>query len=58
MSLWVDRYRPKSFKKLDFHKKQAQDLTKLVNAGDFPHLLVFGPSGAGKLFEVKLICKK
>jgi len=58
MSLWVDRYRPKSFKKLDFHKKQAQDLSKLVNAGNFPHLLVFGPSGAGKKTRIMCLLKE
>ena len=47
MSLWVDKYRPKLFSKLDYHQKQAEDLKKLIQDGDFPHLLVFGPSGAG-----------
>uniref|UniRef100_A0A3P8VYU0 Replication factor C subunit 3 n=1 Tax=Cynoglossus semilaevis TaxID=244447 RepID=A0A3P8VYU0_CYNSE len=48
MSLWVDKYRPTSLGKLDFHKEQATQLKNLVQCGDFPHLLVYGPSGAGK----------
>ena len=40
MALWLDKYRPKKLNKLDFHKKQAEHLEKLVKTGDFPHLLV------------------
>ena len=40
MALWLDKHRPKKLSKLDFHKKQAEHLEKLVKSGDFPHLLV------------------
>ena len=30
MSLWVDKYRPTSLSKLDYHKEQAGRLKKLV----------------------------
>lgn len=30
MSLWVDKYRPTSLSKLDYHKEQASRLKKLV----------------------------
>uniref|UniRef100_A0A669BGH8 Replication factor C (activator 1) 3 n=1 Tax=Oreochromis niloticus TaxID=8128 RepID=A0A669BGH8_ORENI len=54
MSLWVDKYRPSSLGKVDFHKEQAAQLKKLVQCGDFPHLLVYGPSGAGK--KTRIMC--
>ncbi|XP_075707827.1 replication factor C subunit 3 [Rhinoderma darwinii] len=54
MSLWVDKYRPTSLSKLDYHKEQAVQLRNLVQCGDFPHLLVFGPSGAGK--KTRIMC--
>ncbi|KAG8584948.1 hypothetical protein GDO81_004837 [Engystomops pustulosus] len=54
MSLWVDKYRPTSLSKLDYHKQQAAQLKNLVQCGDFPHLLVFGPSGAGK--KTRIMC--
>ena len=42
MALWLDKHRPKKLNKLDYHKKQAEHLEKLVKSGDFPHLLVHG----------------
>ncbi|XP_061660043.1 replication factor C subunit 3 [Syngnathoides biaculeatus] len=54
MSLWVDKYRPTSLGKLDYHKEQASQLKSLVQDGDFPHLLVYGPSGAGK--KTRIMC--
>ncbi|XP_074650581.1 replication factor C subunit 3-like [Tubulanus polymorphus] len=54
MSLWVDKHRPTNLKKLDYHKEQADLFKKLVSSGDFPHLLVYGPSGAGK--KTRIMC--
>ncbi|KAH0625058.1 hypothetical protein JD844_033112 [Phrynosoma platyrhinos] len=54
MSLWVDKYRPTSLSKLDYHREQAAQLRNLVQCGDFPHLLVYGPSGAGK--KTRIMC--
>ncbi|XP_041534290.1 replication factor C subunit 3-like [Microtus oregoni] len=54
MSLWVDKYRPCSLARLDYHKEQAVQLSNLVQFGDFPHLLVYGPSGAGK--NTRIMC--
>ncbi|WPK24527.1 hypothetical protein PUMCH_001803 [Australozyma saopauloensis] len=48
MSLWVDKYRPKKFGQLTFHPQITDSLKSLAATGDFPHLLVYGPSGAGK----------
>ena len=48
MSLWCDKYRPKSFEELDYGQKQSNQLQKMVKEGDFPHLLIWGSNGAGK----------
>lgn len=58
MSLYVDKYRPTSLQKLDFHLSQAQHLKNLVNQGDFPHLLFFGPSGGGKKTRIMALLRE
>ncbi|KAJ3183988.1 Subunit of heteropentameric Replication factor C (RF-C) [Gaertneriomyces sp. JEL0708] len=46
--LWVDKHRPKTLDGLDYHPALTTQLQRLANSGDIPHLLVYGPSGAGK----------
>ncbi|GBP57955.1 Replication factor C subunit 3 [Eumeta japonica] len=58
MSLWVDKHRPKDFMKLDFHKEQATRLKNLLQQSDFPHLLIYGPSGAGKKTRVMCLLRE
>ena len=58
MSLWVDKYRPREFKALDFHKEQANDLKRLCEREDFPHLMFFGNSGSGKKTRIMCILRE
>ncbi|XP_046997057.1 replication factor C subunit 3 [Schistocerca americana] len=46
--LLVDKYRPRDIADLRYHKDLMKKLKNLVLAGDFPHLLIHGPSGSGK----------
>jgi len=46
--MFVDKHRPNTLDRLDFHRDVTDKLKKLVEVKDFPHLLVYGPSGAGK----------
>lgn len=46
--LWVDKYRPSSFDELSFHDDLTRRLRSLCSSNDIPHLLFYGPSGAGK----------
>ncbi|XP_017108863.2 replication factor C subunit 3 [Drosophila bipectinata] len=54
MALWVDKYRPRELSKLDYHKDQADNLRNLCRQSDFPHLMFYGPSGAGK--KTRIMC--
>jgi len=54
MSLWVDKYRPTALSKIDFHTDQAARLKALATTGDVPHLMFYGPSGAGK--KTRIMC--
>ncbi|CBY21333.1 unnamed protein product [Oikopleura dioica] len=58
MSLWCDRYRPKTFKELDYNLKQAKQLQRMVKEGDFPHLLFWGTNGAGKKTRINCILRE
>ncbi|KAI5454556.1 Replication factor C (RF-C) subunit [Naganishia albida] len=48
MSLWVDKYRPRTLNDLHYHDELSDRLKSLAASGDFPHVLLYGPSGAGK----------
>ncbi|KAI7815613.1 replication factor C subunit 3 [Rhyzopertha dominica] len=56
--LWLDKHRPHDLKKLDFHKEQAQHLLHLAQQSDLPHLLVYGPAGAGKKTRIMCLLKE
>lgn len=59
-SLWVDKvghdlplllthkYRPRTLNDLHYHPELSSRLKSLASSGDFPHILFYGPSGAGK----------
>lgn len=47
--LWVEKYRPLNISDArTLHKDTLEMLSKLAESDDFPHILFYGPSGAGK----------
>jgi replication factor C subunit 3/5 len=54
MSLYVDKHRPVSLEKTTFHPELTERLRALVASNDIPHLLFYGPSGAGK--KTRVVC--
>jgi len=58
MVLWVDKYRPNTVDKLTLHPGVTECLKRMVNSGDFPHLMLYGPSGAGKKTRVLAILRE
>jgi replication factor C subunit 3/5 len=48
MVLWVEKYRPQTLDTLTLHGNITQTLQQLIHDEDFPHLLMYGPSGGGK----------
>jgi len=50
--MWCDRFRPRTFEECLMHRSLNESLLTLVHddaaRGEFPHLLICGPPGAGK----------
>ncbi|KAF9932462.1 Replication factor C (RF-C) subunit [Linnemannia zychae] len=58
MALWVDKHRPTNLDKLDYHTDLSAHLKKLCASGDFPHMLVYGPPGAGKKTRIVAVLRE
>ncbi|ORX46773.1 DNA clamp loader [Hesseltinella vesiculosa] len=58
MSLWADKYRPRRLEDLHFHQDITAHLTNLAQSEDFPHLLFYGPTGAGKKTRIAALLKE
>ncbi|KAH0544856.1 hypothetical protein FGG08_001085 [Glutinoglossum americanum] len=58
MALLVDKHRPRSLQQLSYHHDLSARLQSLAQSGDFPHLLVYGPSGAGKKTRIVATLKE
>jgi replication factor C subunit 3/5 len=56
--LWVDKYRPTELATLDFHPDVTKRLRNLAASEDLPHLLVYGPSGAGKKTRIMALLRE
>ncbi|KAF2872920.1 P-loop containing nucleoside triphosphate hydrolase protein [Massariosphaeria phaeospora] len=58
MALLVDKHRPRNLDALSYHSDLSDRLRALAQSGDFPHLLVYGPSGAGKKTRIVATLKE
>lgn len=56
--LWVDKYRPTSLDKLDYHQNISKQLKLIAQQNDFPHILFYGPPGAGKKTRINCVLKE
>jgi len=56
--LWVDKHRPKKLDDLDFNPEVTEMLEKLAECQDLPHLIFYGPSGAGKKTRIISMLRK
>ena len=67
--LIVDKQRPKTLVSMDYHKNISENLIKMVcewsccfhlqaASGDIPHILFYGPSGAGKKTRIMALLRE
>ena len=57
-ALWMDKYKPKRLDDLTFHPNQTELLKSLSENNEFPHLIFYGPDGAGKKTRVHCFLSK
>ena len=57
-TLWVDKYRPKSFTSIVGQDHIKVQLEKIVNSKNLPNLLFSGPAGTGKSSTAEVIAKE
>ena len=56
--LWVDKHRPKNLQQLSHHPTTTAQLTSLSESpATLPHLLFYGPSGAGKKTRIQCLLR-
>ncbi|KAI9273612.1 DNA clamp loader [Sporodiniella umbellata] len=58
MSLWVDKYKPKSLDQLTYHADLSKHLQKLANSESFPHMMFYGQPGAGKKTRIAAVLRE
>ncbi|KAI7857520.1 DNA clamp loader [Circinella umbellata] len=58
MSLWTDKYRPTTLDQLTYHKGLTRQLKQMAASENIPHMLFYGPSGAGKKTRITAILRE
>lgn len=57
--LWVDKHRPTRLNQLSYHATLSRRLTSLASdPGGLPHLLFYGPPGAGKKTRIMSLLRQ
>jgi replication factor C small subunit len=57
-TLWVDKYRPKSFTNIVGQEHIKTQLEKIVSSKNLPNLLFSGPAGTGKSSTAEVIARE
>jgi replication factor C subunit 3/5 len=53
--LWMDKYQPKTIDDLDYNLNITNILKCISTKEDFPHLIFYGPEGAGKKTRIRAL---
>lgn len=57
--LWVEKYRPLTIQDAkQIHTETYEMISQLAQSDDFPHILFYGPSGAGKRTLIKCLLQE
>ncbi|KAF7724473.1 Replication factor C (RF-C) subunit [Apophysomyces ossiformis] len=58
MALWLDKYKPKTLDQLTYHKGLTSQLKGLAASDNVPHVLFYGPPGAGKKTRIASLLRE
>ncbi|MGM5487347.1 MAG: replication factor C small subunit [Nanobdellota archaeon] len=58
MSIWIEKYRPKSFSEIKGQTEIVERIKSFVDQQNIPHLLFSGPAGTGKTTLALVVAKK
>ena len=56
--LWVEKYRPKTYRALYFTTSEKSTFKSFVEQGEIPNLLLSGTAGVGKTTIAKALCNE
>lgn len=57
-SIWIEKYRPRTFAEVEGQQDIVGKLTAFVERGNMPHLLFAGPAGVGKTTLALVIARQ
>ncbi|GAB5355133.1 hypothetical protein AAMO2058_000180000 [Amorphochlora amoebiformis] len=55
---WVEKYRPKHLEDLISQDDKLATISRLIDAGKMPHILLYGPPGTGKTSTILACARK
>ncbi|ERF72257.1 hypothetical protein EPUS_02144 [Endocarpon pusillum Z07020] len=55
---WVEKYRPKDLSEVKAQDHVVDVLRRMLNYGNLPHLLLYGPPGNGKTSTIIALCRE
>lgn len=53
--LWMDKYQPKRVEDLEYNHNVTEIIKTIAQKEDFPHLIFYGPEGAGKKTRIRAL---
>jgi len=55
---FIEKYRPKTLDEVHSHQDLISNVKRMINSGQLPHLLFFGPAGTGKTSTAGVIARQ
>ncbi len=57
-TVWCEKYRPQTVEDCILEARLKTEFTNIVETGDIPNMLLYGPAGSGKTTAARAICEE